>query len=379
MKTVNAPPFRRFWAAGLWAWAAVVCSVGPALAQTPHPASSAHPLANPAAVGQASAVAGSAPPAAVLQWAQQLARDVAVACPLADTADQAALGACRARLVDGSMLKRSLQDFVLWGRQRDPKLSLKESGLTQFAPDVLTGMYLPLFMFNGQFSVDRANAEGFYPVRLHTAFRNGLPPGQFPYPFWHEAEKWSMYERANQIILYLDPKAQRVKVAQFTVWGDNAPLVATRHVTPPAFDGQWMWNDAQGQRQPAVSLFDGVMDRANPFVPALDTSYRQLALRLREGQCFECHVPSNPDRSKRLVLLQTPMHAAGEIKRLMESVRSERMPRDAAGIEAWLEPAVREALLREGAAFERALDSARTWEATHSAGRSKIDGPVAAR
>jgi hypothetical protein len=360
MKFKPVGPRQRPWAAGLVSLALGWWPAPPALAQ-PVPAD------NPA------------PPPAVLRWAQQLAQEVATACPAADQADQAALAQCRARLVDGSLLKRSLQDFVLWGRQRDPKLSLKETGLTQFAPDVLTAMYLPLFMFNGQFSVGRASPEGLYPVRLHAAFRNGLPPGQFPYPFWHEAEKWSMYERANQIILYLDPKAQRVKVAQFTVWGDNAPVVATRHVTPPAFDGQWMWTDGQGQRQPAVSLFDGLMDRRNPFVPALDASYRQLALRLREGQCFECHVPSNPDRSKRLVLLQTPLHAAGEIKRLMDSVRSERMPRDAAGIEAWLEPAVREALLREGAAFERALDSARAWEATHSASRTQAGGAVATR
>ena len=37
----------------------------------------------------------------------------------------------RAGLYRDSLFKRSLQDFVLWGRQRDPKLALKETKLTQ--------------------------------------------------------------------------------------------------------------------------------------------------------------------------------------------------------------------------------------------------------
>ena len=69
---------------------------------------------------------------------------------------------------------------MLWGRQRDPKLSLKETSLTQFGPDVLTGMYVPLFMFNGKYSVSGPSAEGLYQIRLHTAFRNRLALASFP-------------------------------------------------------------------------------------------------------------------------------------------------------------------------------------------------------
>src|SRR5205823_7315906 len=85
--------------------------------------------------------------------AAALAADMARLCPVADPADQRALEGCRKGLYQDSLFKRSLMDFVPWGRQKDPALSLKDAKLTQFSPDVLSGMYVPLFMFNGKYSV----------------------------------------------------------------------------------------------------------------------------------------------------------------------------------------------------------------------------------
>jgi hypothetical protein len=317
------------------------------------------------AIAASDIAAGDAPMRAE-KAAAAVAADMARLCPVADPADQQAFDACRKGLYLDSLFRRSLIDFVPWGRQKDPALSLKESKLTQFAPDVLTGMYVPLFMFNGKYSVVPVEREGLYQIRLQTAFRNRLQPGQFPYPFWHEAEKWSMYERANEIILWWDPKIERVRFAQFTVLGGNPPVQASSHVTQPAFDGKWMWTDAQGRTQPTVTVFDGLLRPENPFIGKVEVAYKDLALRLREGQCFECHVPNNPDGMKRLVLLQTPMHAAAEIKRVMKSVREDRMPHDEFGREKPLTPTVKAALLDQGAAFERVLDLARQWEATNA-------------
>lgn len=53
---------------------------------------------------------------------------------------------------------------------------------------------------------------------------------------------------------------------------------------------------------------------------------RDLAGALSRGTCNECHSPENPQRTKRLVLMQTPVHAAGEIKRIMRTVREDKMP-----------------------------------------------------
>ena len=296
--------------------------------------------------------------------AKVLAGELASQCPVGDPASAAAVDSCRRGLFADSELRRALPDYVLWGRQRDPRLSLKDSKLTQFAPDVLAGMYMPLFMFNGKYSVAYVESEGLYQIRLQTAFRNRLSPGEFPYPFWHEAEKWSMYEKANEVILYWDPKKERIKVAQFTVFGAAAPLLETRHFDRPAFDGQWLWTDPSGKTQPKVTLFDGMFSADNPYLGKLDVAYRSFALRLRDGQCNECHVPNNPDGMKKLVLLQSPRHTAAEIKRVLKSVREDRMPRDEFGIEQPLESKTKSALLKEGSAFDQLLDAAKLWEAT---------------
>jgi hypothetical protein len=48
---------------------------------------------------------------------------------------------------------------------------------------------------------------------------------------------------------------------------------------------------------------------------------------------------------KRIVLLQTPAHAAGEVRRIMKAVREDRMPRDQTGIEDPLDKKLKAALL----------------------------------
>lgn len=298
--------------------------------------------------------------------ARAVAAELASVCPVAEPGNSSAFDSCRRALLADSETKRLLPEFVLWGRQRDPKLSLKESKLTQFAPDVFAGMYLPLFMFDGKVRVVYLPTEDTYQIRLHTAFRNRLAPGEFPYPFWHEADKWAMYEKANELLLFWDAKKDRFKVAQFTVFGEVPPIVASSHVDHPAFDGKWLWTDANGKAQPKVTLFDGLFRQENPYLPKLDAAYKSFALRLREGQCNDCHVPSNPDGMKRLVLLQSPMHTAGEIKRVLKSVREDRMPRDDIGIAQPLDAVTKSALLNEGAAFDRLLDEARAWEAKQS-------------
>lgn len=297
--------------------------------------------------------------------ARTIGAELATLCPLSDPGNSAAFDRCRQGLFGDTELRRSLPDHLLWGRQRDPAMLLKNAKLTQFGPDVLVGMYLPLFMFNGRYSVAYVEAEDSYQIRLHTAFRNRLTPGEFPYPFWHEAEKWSMYEKAKEILLFWDARNNRIKVAQFTVLGANPPLIAATHVDRH-FDGQWLWTDANGKTQPKVTVFDGLFKADNPYIEKLDTAYKRLALRLRDGQCNQCHIPSNPDNSKKLVLLQSPMHTAGEIKRLLKAVREDRMPRDEFGIEQPLGPATKAALLKEGTAFDELLDAAKLWESTRN-------------
>ena len=128
-----------------------------------------------------------------------------------------------------------------------------------------------------------------------------------------------------------------------------------------------MWADAAGRSQPQVTLFDGLFRADNPYLPRLDAAYRALALRMRDAQCDSCHVPSNPEGMKRLVLLQTPAHAAGEIQRLMEAVRNDKMPLDEAGIEQPLDAKLKSALLESGGAFAALVQAAKDWESMHRA------------
>jgi hypothetical protein len=242
--------------------------------------------------------------------------------------------------------------------------ALKDTNLTQFAPDVLAGLYLSLFMYSGEYSTEYVERERLYLVRLRAGFRNLLPPGQFPYPFWHQEAKWGVYQAANSVLLWVNPKTAKIVIGQFTERGSGSPVVSTQPIWPK-FDGKWMWMDKEGRIQPRVTLFDGLFRQDNPYLAELDSTYRTLALRMRDGQCDNCHVPNNPMPMRRLVLLHTPAHAAGEITRLMKAVRADKMPLDDTGAEQPLEPALKRALLESGAAFEEMVKAAKDWEAAH--------------
>src|SRR3954465_1681813 len=298
------------------------------------------------------------------QMASEVALELQQICPPASPSDQAAFDRCRRSLFGDSALRRSLAPRLLWGRRnQDAGAALKDTNLTQFAPDVLAGLYLPLFMYSGEYSTEYVGRERLYLVRLRAGFRNLLPPGQFPYPFWHEEAKWGVYQAANSVLLWVNPKTAKIVIGQFTERGTGSPVVASQPIRPK-FDGNWMWMDREGRIQPRVTLFDGLFEPDNPYLPKLDFAYRTLALRMRDSQCDNCHVPNNPMPMRRLVLMHTPAHAAGEIGRLMKAVREDRMPLDDAGIEQPLEPALKRALLESGTAFEELVRAAKEWEAT---------------
>jgi hypothetical protein len=314
-------------------------------------------------------------PAGLQQAAADIAGELAKHCPLAPAGDTAAYTACRKALFGASALRSHLPEFVLWGREnKRPGATLRQTNLTQFAPDVWTNMYAPLFMFNGRHTVEWVAEEKLFLVRLEAAFRNRLPPGQFPYPFWHEESKWAMYEKANTFMLWIHPDSMKVRAAQFTDRGANALLQPVQPVQHAKHEGAWLWTDTSGKTQPAVTLFDGVYQPGNPFVQAMDRQYRDLALQLRESQCANCHVPDNPDKMSRLVLLSTPAHAAGEVDRLIKSVRDNRMPVDEFRSAYALSPENKKWLLESAEAFRATVRAAQEWEKKAMAGGSPQPG-----
>lgn len=183
-------------------------------------------LSTVAAVAATAALLAAAParaqqevpvPLPIQNMARAIAGELAARCPQADAADIAAFDSCRAALYGNSTLRAHLPAVLLWGRQNpNPKVTLRQTHLTQFAPDTWTHLYAPLFMFNGRHKVEWVAEERKFVIRLEAAFRNRLPPGQFPYPCWHEEAKWSTYENANGFLFWVDPASTRIQVAQFT-------------------------------------------------------------------------------------------------------------------------------------------------------------------
>jgi hypothetical protein len=295
--------------------------------------------------------------------ASEVALELQRVCPPASPSDQAAFDICRHSLFGDSTLRRSLALRLLWGRRhQDSGATLKETNLTQFAPDVIAGLYLPLFMFSGEHIIQYVERERMYLIRLQAGFRNRLAPGQFPYPFWHDEAKWGVYQAANSVLLWVDPKTAKIVIGQFTERGSGSAVISTEPVKPK-FDGKWMWIDKDGRIQPQVTLFDGLFRQDNPYLAKLDSAYRTMALRMRDAQCENCHMPHNPTSMRRLVLMHTPAHAAGEIVRVMKAVREDRMPLDETGIEQPLDPALKRALLESGGDFEALVRAAKDWEA----------------
>jgi hypothetical protein len=298
--------------------------------------------------------------------ADAMVQMLATACPLARHDDMAAFKACEGALRETAAIPFAAS--VLWGGDQ-PELLLRKKTLTHFNRQIFQTMYLPLMMFTGKWSIGHDGQDKVDFIRVEAYFRNALPSGEYPYPFWHSAEKWNAYEKMNRVTFHFDVKGV-IFMATRGADGEDTTLGAFgqgafAHVIPPAFDGRWQWTDSFGQKQPRVTLFSNLFSIRNPFMDRLDQAYREFAMQIREGSCLGCHTPANPAEMRRLVLLQTPVHAAGEIDNVIRAVREGAMPQDDIGLRKDIGADRREAILRSAEAFRDALHKARDWESVH--------------
>jgi hypothetical protein len=112
--------------------------------------------------------------------ASRVALDLQVICPPASPSDQAAFDRCRASLFGDSELRRNMAPRLLWGRRnQDAGAALKDTNLTQFAPDVLAGLYFPLFMYSGEYTVEYVERERLYLIRLRAGSVTCCSRGSF--------------------------------------------------------------------------------------------------------------------------------------------------------------------------------------------------------
>ena len=80
-------------------------------------------------------------------------------------------------------------------------------------------------------------------------------------------------------------------------------------------------------------------------------------------------MPDGHKLMRKLTLLNTPLHTAGEVEATLRSIREATMPVNKQGDKVRLEPALRETLLRNGEEFRRLLNDADAWERASSTGR----------
>jgi len=94
----------------------------------------------------------------------------------------------------------------------------------------------------------------------------------------------------------------------------------------------------------------------------LDSTHKDFANEARKGTCLNCHTPTNKASADHLVLLQTPLHASGEIDRVPKEVKNSEMPQDELGLRKETSPQLRTSILQTGEAFRGSLAQADQWE-----------------
>ncbi len=293
-------------------------------------------------------------------YAETFVAALAKACPMTGPDDAAAFDACRKQLGTGVEAKALHDTVVLWGGEQSA-LGWDKKKLTYFKGEVFERLYLSLYMFTGKQRIIGEGPEGTTVVAVEAYFRNGLPPGGYPYPFWHSATKWDAYEKSNEIRFYLTAEGK----AKFITRGDggsNDNRGAYAAVTPPAFAGEWTWTDASGQAQPYITLFGDLFSANNPHLTRVDETYKAVATSMRNADCTGCHAPDGHKFMNRLTLLQTPQHAAGEIDAVLKTVNDRSMPKTEKGDRLALDPKLKTELLITGEAFKKALDDAAAWQ-----------------
>ncbi len=307
------------------------------------------------------------------KYAAELAASLAKACPMASPADVAAHDSCRKNIGQGA--EASFRDYhILFGGQQPSRFWLKDKKTSVFRGDIYQDLYMSLYMYTGKFRVQKA-PDGLTTIGIEAYFRNGLPPGHYPYPFWHNEKKWLAYEQSNEMRFRIDPQGKVVFSYRADV-GSEDRRGPYAHVPRSMFMGNWMWRDDKDVAQPEVTLFSGMYSGDNPNLDELDASYRKMAIAFRNADCTVCHQPEGHRKMNKLTLLQTPYHAASAIDAVLDEVRTGKMPVDDYNDPKPLPAELKAELIEHGEGFKKYLERADAWEREHNRPKAR-KAPVA--
>ena len=278
-----------------------------------------------------------------------LGQALATHCPQGDGAwDEAARDHCADALGDLPLLRTTMREPFLWGGQSHG-YSL-ERGMNKFNPRVWRRLYLSTFMFSQDVTIEHVDDATVLHVPVR--FRGAMPPGAYPYPFWHSPTKWTSYNYTTTIHFVV--RNGGIEGALRASAQDTSRELVLR-----GWDGRWRWS---GGNEPHVSLYAYLFPRANPYVTELDTSYRTLESALRKQRCTTCHAPDNRGGSKQLEFFVYPAQALAGRHDIVAQLEDDLMPpENTLGIAPGVPEGDRQHLLVLARDFERVGDAALAW------------------
>ena len=277
------------------------------------------------------------------------------ACPVSANNDEAARDRCADRLARSTIIADAMGDLILWGGYNPAKGTSyvpENRSLTEFDTFVFRRIYLSLFMFTGGSVTEEV--EGLTLLRLPVVFRNSMSEGSYPYPFWHDAEKWDAYQAMTEVVLVF--RGSEI-VAAYRAGHDESRRTQDRG----PFDGNWRWIDEAGEEQPHVALFTYLLSPDNPHLYDLDWAYRAFESNARQNMCELCHAPDNVSKMNPLAILNMPNQALTSRHDLLEVLKKNAMPPGVG-----LEDGTRKELLTLAEEFARIGDLALDYEAEYS-------------
>lgn len=238
-------------------------------------------------------------------------------CPERD-ADQGpkARDLCAEKLGKMAQLARVMPPNGLrWGGTINASFNPDTDKLTRLDGLVWRKLYLSLFAFSNSSVETRPNGDIL--LRLDGRIRP-IAPEEYPYPFWHSADKWRDYQQSRQVGLLF-------RGGYLIAGYRNAKLDTTIAFTPKVWDGHWTW-DVNGQQGTRVSLYSYVLSPGNPNRPALETAYRDFEAAARPHFCVSCHNPANPKGMNPLVFFTHPGQALTVRHQIVDRLEANTMP-----------------------------------------------------
>jgi len=293
--------------------------------------------------------------------AVSIAKGLIAACPSGDsTSDEEARNACASNLTELTALRDAMREPFIWGGQAAGAGYRLDKSTNKFNARVWRRMYLSTYMFGADYSIEQVADTTVLHVPV--SFRNSMPAGAYPYPFWHSASKWDSYSFSTTIHFIIQGG---------TVIGAlrGSDQDKARPQTAHSWDGLWQWEQG-GTHMPYVSLYDYLLSKDNPHTSQLNDSYRALEGRMRANNCQACHAPDNQGASAQLEFFVYPNQAlVGRHDIVKQLTKNEMPPKDnmlgfAPGI---ADPAERDALLALARDFESVGDQALGWEGDNKA------------